>query len=220
MKIHREGYPLILIFFCILAGLVVLVDLIFTRQTWFHYLFYGACVIALVFLAAFFRSPYRQVVDKGNIIVAPADGKVVVIERIFDHEIFRDERVQVSIFMSPFNVHVNWYPVSGKISYCDYMPGRYLVAWHPKSSQDNERTTVIVENKSGHKVLVRQIAGAIARRIVCYAKENQEVVKGQEMGFIKFGSRIDLLLPKDTQIMVSLQQKVTGKQTVIGRLIQ
>lgn len=217
MKIHKEGYPLIFIFFCLLLGLAVLVDLILPPGNLFGYLFYFLCLVALVFITAFFRSPNRDFKDEEGVILCPADGKVVVIERIFDNEFLNEERIQVSIFMSPVNVHVNWYPISGKIITYKYHPGRYLVAWHPKSSDANERTTVILENEEKKRVLMRQVAGAVARRIVCYAEEEKEVKKGQEMGFIKFGSRVDLLLPKDTQILVDLNQKVKGRKTIIGR---
>ncbi|MHC1708313.1 MAG: phosphatidylserine decarboxylase family protein [Bacteroidales bacterium] len=218
MTIHKEGYPLIFIFFCLLLGLGILVDLLLPSGNFLSYVFYSLCLVALVFITAFFRSPHRENRELENTILCPADGKVVVIEKVFDNEFLHEERIQVSIFMSPFNVHVNWYPVKGMIKTYKYHQGRYLVAWHPKSSDSNERTTVIIEDEKQRKILVRQIAGAVARRIVCYAEPDKMVNQGSEMGFIKFGSRVDLLLPKDTQIQVNLNQKVIGKKTIIGLL--
>ncbi|MCX6273324.1 MAG: phosphatidylserine decarboxylase family protein [Bacteroidetes bacterium] len=217
MKIHKEGYYLIFAFLFLLIAVIVLVEILLPERTWVNYVIYLACGVVFGFLTVFFRSPSRLSHTDHNLILAPADGKVVVIEKVFDNEYFHEERIQVSIFMSPINVHVNWYPISGRILYYRYLPGRYLVAWHPKSSNANERTTVVLENEKKQKVLVKQIAGAVARRIVCYASENQEVTQGAEMGFIKFGSRLDLLLPVETQILVNINQKVTGKKTVIGR---
>jgi phosphatidylserine decarboxylase len=155
-------------------------------------------------------------VAKESEVVAPADGKVVVIEEVEETEYFKDKRLQVSIFMSPINVHVNRYPINGKVRYAKYHPGKYLVAWHPKSSTENERTTVVVENDK-ISVLFRQIAGALARRIVMYSKENDTAVKGEDFGFIKFGSRVDLFFPIGTEINVELEQVVKGNQTVIAR---
>jgi phosphatidylserine decarboxylase len=218
IKIHKEGYPLIIMYTALLLGVFVLVEIIFPYRGFIHYLFYLACIVSLLFVAAFFRLPTRIIDESKGIILSPCDGKVVVIEKVFEKEFFNEERIQVSIFMSPFNVHVNWYPIAGLVKYFNYQPGKYLVAWHPKSSADNERTTVVVENGHEQAVLIRQIAGAVARRVVCYSKENTEVCQGAEMGFIKFGSRVDLLLPLDAIIEVGLDQKVTGKKTVIGRL--
>ncbi len=217
MRIHREGYFLILVFFCIFLGLVVLVDVLTTQRIWLNYLFYVACLVGLLFLVAFFRSPVRQISGDKNLILSPADGRVVVIEKIFDTQFFNEERIQVSIFMSPFNVHANWYPVSGTVTRYHYQPGRYLVAWHPKSSHSNERTSIVISHNNKREVLIRQIAGAVARRIVCYADVDKQVKQGDELGFIKFGSRVDLILPNDTQILVGLNQKVKGKLTPIGR---
>ncbi|HRY32431.1 MAG TPA: phosphatidylserine decarboxylase family protein [Bacteroidales bacterium] len=217
MKIHKEGYFLILVFFCIFLGLVVVVEVLSEHRTWLNYLFYAACLVGMIFLVAFFRSPLRQISREKDLILAPADGRVVVVEKIFESQFFNEERIQVSIFMSPFNVHANWYPVSGTVTRYIYHPGRYLVAWHPKSSQSNERTSIIIRHENKHHVLIRQIAGAVARRIVCYADVDKQVSQGDELGFIKFGSRVDLILPKDTQILVELNQKVRGKLTPVGR---
>jgi phosphatidylserine decarboxylase len=164
----------------------------------------------------FFRHPNRNIPIGENLIIAPADGKVVVIEEVVESEYYKDKRRQVSIFMSPINVHVNRYPVSGKVVYQKYHPGKYLVAWHPKSSTENERTTVVVESAKG-SILFRQIAGALAKRIVCYAKEDSEAKMGAEYGFIKFGSRIDLFLPLDAEICVEMNQKTVGGETIVAK---
>jgi phosphatidylserine decarboxylase len=149
-------------------------------------------------------------------VLSPADGKIVAIEEVFEPEYFKEKRIQVSVFMSPNNVHVNWAPISGTVRFMKYHPGKYLVAWHPKSSTDNERTSIVIENHSGVEILLRQIAGALARRIVCYAREGNSIRQGDEFGFIKFGSRVDIFLPLNAEIEVSIGQKVSGKQTVIA----
>jgi phosphatidylserine decarboxylase len=164
----------------------------------------------------FFRNPIRKTEAKENEIVAPADGKIVVIEEVNETEYFKDKRIQVSIFMSPINVHVNRYPISGTVKYAKYHPGKYLVAWHPKSSTENERTTVVVENKK-IAILFRQIAGALAKRIVMYSKINDKAQQGDDYGFIKFGSRVDLFFPVGTKINVELNQKVKGNKTIIAQ---
>ena len=166
----------------------------------------------------FFRIPKRECKFEENDIICPADGKVVVIEEVEENEYFNDRRIQISIFMSPLNVHQNLNPISGIIKYVKYHPGLFLVAWHPKSSTDNERTTVVTEHKSGQEVLFRQIAGAVARRICYYVRPDQQVTTGEEFGFIKFGSRVDLLLPLDAKIDVKIGDKVQGKITKIGEL--
>lgn len=171
------------------------------------------------FILRFFRYPNRitPVLDE-NAVLCPCDGKVVVIEKVFESEYFKDERIQVSVFMSPNNVHVNWLPIGGKVTYAKHHKGKYLVAWHPKSSTENERTTIVVEDDKGRSVLSRQIAGAVARRIVYYVKEGDTVKKGEEMGFIKFGSRVDLLLPLNADIKVQVDQVVEGNTTLIAQL--
>jgi phosphatidylserine decarboxylase len=170
----------------------------------------------LILILQFFRNPKRDVAINDNHVIAPVDGKVVVIEEVFESEYFKDKRLQVSIFMSPINVHVTRYPVSGKINFSKYHPGKYLVAWHPKASTENERTTVVVENRVFGEILYRQIAGALARRIVNYAEEGMQVIQGTDAGFIKFGSRVDLFLPLGTQIDVQLNQKAVGGKTIIA----
>ncbi len=175
-----------------------------------------ASLLMFFFFLQFFRLPTREIVIDENKIYAPADGEIVVVEKTNEPEYFKDERIQVSIFMSPLNVHANWFPISGIVKYFKYHPGLFLVAWHPKSSIDNERTSVVIENEKKQAILVRQIAGAVARRIVWYTDTNEKAKQGEQFGFIKFGSRVDLFLPLDAKIHVNLKQKTTGKQTVIA----
>lgn len=212
---HREGQKIILItFFLVIAALLAaqfFVDIIWLR--------YGIQVLALVFLVLilqFFRNPKRLVTPNFDEILAPVDGKVVVIEEVEEPEYFNGKRRQVSIFMSPVNVHVTRYPASGTITYSKYHPGKYLVAWHPKSSTENERTTVVLHTPKFGEIMYRQIAGALARRIVNYAEEGEQVTQGTDAGFIKFGSRIDILLPLNSKISVKLGQKVVGAKTCIA----
>lgn len=182
---------------------------------------YGPSIVVFgllyIFLLQFFRFPNRPLLTDDGAIYAPADGTVVVIEKTYEDEFFKDERLQISIFMAVTNVHINWYPMKGVVEYFRHHHGKFLVAWHPKSSTENERTTVVLNNGTT-QILLRQIAGFLARRIVCYAKEGENVEQNQQMGFIKFGSRVDVLLPVGTKIEVSLNQKTTGGQTVIARL--
>jgi phosphatidylserine decarboxylase len=215
MKLHKEGFTIILITTLVLGAINVPLQIYFSDSI--------ASTIALVIslllyltIVQFFRHPNRNIPTGENLIIAPADGKVVVIEEVVESEFYKDKRRQVSIFMSPINVHVNRYPVSGKVAYQKYHPGKYLVAWHPKSSTENERTTVVVESAKG-SILFRQIAGALAKRIVCYAKEGAEAKMGAEYGFIKFGSRIDLFLPLDAEICVEMNQKTVGGETIVAK---
>jgi phosphatidylserine decarboxylase len=173
-------------------------------------------LLFLILILQFFRNPKRNTPIDDNHIIAPVDGKVVVIEEVFEPEYFKDKRLQVSIFMSPINVHVTRYATNGKINFSKYHPGKYLVAWHPKASTENERTTVVIENRIFGEILYRQIAGALARRIVNYAQEGMQVVQGTDAGFIKFGSRVDLFLPLGTKIKVTLNQTVKGGETVVA----
>ena len=175
-------------------------------------------LVFLILILQFFRNPKRHTDLNEKQVISPVDGKVVVIEEVFEKEYFKEKRLQVSVFMSPLNVHVTRYPIGGKVLYSKYHPGKYLVAWHPKASEENERTTVVVENKTYGKVLHRQIAGALAKRIVNYAKVNDKPTQGDESGFIKFGSRVDLYLPLDTKIKVKLNQKVSGGESVIAEI--
>ena len=214
---HKEGHKIILITFMVVVGLFLLIDSFITVE----WLRAGIMIVLLIFLILilqFFRNPKRKTVLNDSHVVSPVDGKVVVIEEVEEKEFFKDKRIQVSVFMSPLNVHVTRYPIGGKVIFSKYHPGKYLVAWHPKASEENERTTVVVENKSFGKILYRQIAGALAKRIVNYAKENQEVVQGSDGGFIKFGSRVDLFLPLDAKIKVELNQKVRGAESIIAEM--
>ena len=175
-----------------------------------------SALLVLIIILQFFRNPKRTVVLNENHILAPVDGKVVVIEEVFEGEHFKDKRLQISIFMSPINVHVTRYPLSGIVKFSKYHPGKFLVAWHPKASEENERTTVVIENQTFGKILYRQIAGALARRIVNYAEEGMQVIQGTDAGFIKFGSRVDIFLPLGTPINVVLNQKAIGGKTIIA----
>ncbi len=217
MTIHREGYKTIIIVFLFVVAVLLGLNHIFPAQTWVHYFLYILGLWFFLMIVRFFRSPGREAKTGKNIILSPADGKVVVIERTIEPEYFKDERIQVSIFMSATNVHVNWFPVDGEIKYYFYHPGKHMVAFNPKASLENERATTVIETGIKQKVLIRQIAGAMARRIKCYPRVGEPVNQGEELGFIKFGSRVDLLLPVNTKLDVKLGQKVTGKQTIIGR---
>jgi phosphatidylserine decarboxylase len=218
MTIHREGYTTIFIAFLFVAVVLLTFNHIFQGQTWFHIGLYAVGLWFFIMIVRFFRVPERALNGGENIISCPADGIVVVIERTIEPEYFRDERIQVSIFMSARNVHINWFPVSGMIKYYFYHPGKHMVAFSPKSSLENERATTVIQTASGKEILVRQIAGAVARRIVTYPRVGTPEVQGDELGFIKFGSRVDLLLPLDTKLEITLNQVVSGKQTIIGRI--
>ncbi len=218
MKIHKEGYVIILIAFIICAGIFT-VNHLFLKDILILYWLINAFLLVMFYLVVqFFRVPFRTAPQGDNLIICPADGKVVVIEETEETEYFKDRRVQISIFMSPLNVHVQWNPIAGITKYVKYHAGKYLVAWHPKSSTENERTTVVVQHANGKEILFRQIAGAVARRIVCYSKENEKVVAASEFGFIKFGSRVDIFLPIGSQIDVKIGDVVQGKTTVIGKI--
>ena len=175
-------------------------------------------VVIIILILQFFRNPKRDINLNSNHIIAPADGKIVVLEETIEHEYFKDKRIQISIFMSPFNVHVNRYPISGEIKFTKYHPGNFLVAWHPKSSTENERTTIVVENNKIGPILLRQIAGAVAKRIILYAKKGEQCSQGDDMGFIKFGSRVDLFLPLDSKINIKMNDIVKGGKTLIASI--
>jgi len=213
---HKEGYKIILITFAFVVISALLIDK-FINTAWLQLTFQIGLLIVLILILQFFRNPKRNTKPNSNQVLAPVDGKVVVIEEVFESEYFNEKRLQVSVFMSPLNVHVTRYPVGGNVVFSKYHPGKYLVAWHPKASEENERTTVVVENETYGKVLYRQIAGAVARRIVNYAKQNDKATQGGDSGFIKFGSRVDLFLPLDTQIKVKLNQKVKGGESIIAQ---
>jgi phosphatidylserine decarboxylase len=212
---HKEGTQSILLG-TIFTAVVCLVSDHFIQTEWIKMTIEIAALLLLIIILQFFRNPKRTVEINENHIIAPVDGKVVVIEEVFETEYFKDKRIQVSIFMSPINVHVTRYALSGIVKFSKYHPGKFLVAWHPKASEENERTTVVVENKTFGAILYRQIAGALARRIVNYAQEGMQVVQGTDAGFIKFGSRVDIFLPIGTPINVVLDQKAIGGKTIIA----
>jgi phosphatidylserine decarboxylase len=218
MKIHKEGYSTIVIVIVVLATALTAINYFNPVQTAVHYAAYAAAVVFYLFILRFFRDPYRTIEIDNTQIIAPADGKVVVLEETFENEYFKDKRLLVSIFMSPNNVHKNWYPLSGIINYYRHHAGKFLVAWHPKSSELNERTTIVIQPDNREEILVRQIAGAVAQRIVCYADEGLTIDQGEELGFIKFGSRVDIFLPLGTKVLVEKNQKVKGCCDVIAQL--
>jgi phosphatidylserine decarboxylase len=219
MTLHKEGIKLILggLF---LAALSIILNVLFLFENFpvLASIIVGLTLLFLILIIQFFRIPKRNKSYEKNEIVCPADGKVVVIEETEETEYFKDRRIQVSIFMSPLNVHANYYPITGSLVYQKYHPGKFLVAWHPKSSTENERTTMVVKDDSGQEILIRQIAGAVARRICYYGEIDSSVKKGEELGFIKFGSRVDLFLPLGTKIDVNIGDKVQSRLSNIGFL--
>lgn len=219
MVIHKEGYKILIYVFIFLALINLLIFYLFPYSANAQTISVVMCIICFLMILQFFRSPRRVTVINEKHIIAPADGKVVVIEEVEETEYFQEKRRQVSIFMSPVNVHINRNPISGVVTYFKYHSGKYNVAWHPKSSTENERTTIVVEGYNNHSVLIRQIAGALAKRIVWYLKAGEEVKQGEELGFIKFGSRVDVFLPLDTKINVKLGEKTTGGVTVLAEFV-
>jgi phosphatidylserine decarboxylase len=218
MTIHREGFTILFVSLLILFGLNYLIYYLAPDATVVQNIAIGVSLILYLVVLQFFRNPVFDIRKDDKVVIAPADGKVVVIEEVVETEYLKSKRKQISIFMSPVNVHVNRMPVSGTISYYRYHAGKYLVAWHPKSSTENERTTVVAKMKNGTEVLFRQIAGALARRIKCYVKEGMPFEQGQEFGFIKFGSRVDIFLPLDAKITVKIDEVTKGGKTVIAEL--
>ena len=212
---HKEGTQSILLGTIFTAVVLLLSDNLIDTN-WLKMAIQIAALLLLIIILQFFRNPKRTVVINENHILAPVDGKVVVIEEVYESEYFKDKRLQISIFMSPINVHVTRYGLSGIVKFSKYHPGKFLVAWHPKASEENERTTIVIENKTFGEVLYRQIAGALARRIVNYAEEGMQVIQGIDAGFIKFGSRVDIFLPLGTPINVVLNQKAIGGKTIIA----
>ena len=212
---HKEGFFIIVFTFLFTAGIALGAEY-FVSIVWLKFALQIVSLGLLIIVLQFFRNPKRTTPINAEHIIAPVDGKVVVIEEVFEKEYFKDHRLMVSIFMSPINVHVTRYAMSGKVLFSKYHPGKYLVAWHPKASEENERSTIVLENKTFGGILYRQIAGALARRIVNYAQDGQEVVQGTDAGFIKFGSRVDLYLPIGTKINVELDQMVKGGVDVVG----
>lgn len=216
MTIHKEGYTTIAITILLIFVINAVVDYKYYDITWLRWFIYIFSAALFLIVLQFFRNPSRSFSAGDNLVICPADGKVVVIEETEEGEYFKDKRLQVSIFMSPVNVHINRNPISGVVKFFKYHPGKYLAAWNPKSSTENERTTTVVEHKTGTPVLFRQIAGALARRIVWYVKEGDQVVQTEQFGFIKFGSRVDVFLPIGTKVNVELNQVVKGGITTLA----
>ena len=218
MTIHKEGYTSIALTVLFIFVLNAFIDYKFADLAWLRWFIYLFSIALFLIVLQFFRNPSRSFTSGDNMIICPADGKVVVIEETEEPEYFKDKRLQVSIFMSPVNVHINRNPISGVVAFFKYHPGKYLAAWNPKSSTENERTTTVVEAANGTPVLFIQIAGALARRIVWYIKEGDVVEQSKEFGFIKFGSRVDIFLPLGTKVNLELNQVVKGGITVLGEL--
>ena len=212
---HKEGHTIILIFlFAVIADILLLEYIL--DDGLIKIILQSVSILILLLILQFFRNPVRNTIINEKHIISPVDGKVVNIEKVYEKEYFKDERLQVSIFMSPFNVHVTRYPISGKVKFSKYHPGEYLVAWHPKSSEKNERTTIVLENEVVGEILYRQIAGALARRIVNYAEVGENVTQGKDAGFIKFGSRVDLFLPVDSSLNIEINQHLRGGEDIIS----
>ena len=218
MTFHKEGYTSLALCILFIFVLNAAIQFYWPDATAVKWIFYILSFVLFVIIVQFFRNPHFDITQDEKVVLCPADGKVVVIEEATETEFLKDKRIQVSVFMSPVNVHVNRNPISGVVKYFKYHPGKYLVAWHPKSSTENERTTVVTENSAGTPVLFRQIAGALARRIVWYVKEGDQVEQGDQFGFIKFGSRVDLFLPLGSKINVEIGEVVKGGRTVIAEL--
>jgi phosphatidylserine decarboxylase len=218
MTIHKEGKKILFIALVIFVGIFFLMEYVVQAPSWVNNSVLGVMIIFYLLILQFFRNPKVEIDTNEKYVLAPADGKVVVIEDTLETEYFNEKRKQISIFMSPVNVHVNRSPVSGVVKFCKYHAGKYLVAWHPKSSTENERTTIVVESANGVEVLFRQIAGAVARRIKWYVKPGDMVEQGGEFGFIKFGSRVDVYLPLDAKINVAIGDKTKGGRTIIAEL--
>lgn len=217
IRIHQEGKKILLRLLLILAVANTL-TFVLSESEILENIVLIISIIIYILVLQFFRNPVRKLQAEANQVIAPADGKIVVIEEIEEKEYFNDKRIQISIFMSPLNVHVNRYPINGLVKYAKYHPGAYLVAWHPKSSLLNERTTIVVESETGNQVLFKQIAGAVARRIVMYAKEGMKAKQGSDAGFIKFGSRVDVILPLDANVLVKVGDKARGGEQILAEL--
>lgn len=213
---HKEGFNLIILFFILVTTDVIMLEVLFDDSSFLKSILQIFSLIIFVFILWFFRNPKRNIIKNTELILSPADGKVISIKEVDELEYFKDKKIQISIFLSPLDIHVNRYPVSGKILYSKFHKGEYLVAWHPKSSDKNERTTVVIKNKKFGEVMYRQIAGAVARRIINYAKVNSNVEQGDDSGFIKFGSRVDLFLSKDLNLKIKVGDKVKGGLSIIA----
>lgn len=216
--IHKEGFKIIAVVFILIIVLNGLLDLLLTLPQVVQLFLAIASLLLLLFVLRFFRKPHRPLTPEVNVVYAPADGKIVVIEETMEEEYLKEKRIQISIFMSVWDVHLNFFPISGKLKFYRYHPGEYLVARHPKSSVLNERNTIVIENEKGVQILLRQIAGFVARKISFFRKEGDSVRLGDEMGFIKFGSRVDVFLPPGSEILVNLGEHVTGKKTPLARI--
>lgn len=219
VSIHKEGYRIIIFVFIFLVALNIAGKLIWPGITLLHWGIFVASLLFMAFIVYFFRIPARSFEPNPLLIYAPADGKVVVIEETEEREYFKDTRLQISIFMSPFNMHSNRYPISGTVSYVKYHPGKKIVAYSPKSSELNERSTVVVMSENGTEILVRQVAGAVARRIVTYSRKGDQVHQGDEFGFIKFGSRVDIFLPEGTEVDVQMFEQVRANRSIIAKVL-
>lgn len=215
MRINKEGFKILALSAC--AAVAVCAALFLFTPLWLAIGVTVVCVAFLLFSLYFFREPSRPRIAADDVVFSPADGKIVALEHVFEKEYLKEECIQVSVFMSLTNVHANWFPVGGEVEYVKYHPGKYYMAWNPKASENNERTTVVVRG-AGRRILFRQIAGILARRIVCYAREGAEVAQNEKCGFIKFGSRVDLFLPTDAEILVGIGDRVTGSRTPLARL--
>ncbi len=218
MRIHKEGYTTIFLTFLAIITAVIVSNVIEGRQTAYHYVLYGILTFIFLFILFFFRSPSRKIVPSPGYVMSAADGKVVAMEKTTEDEYFQKEMTQISVFMSPLSVHLNRYPVSGTVDYVKHSQGKYFIAWLPKSSLKNERNSIVITTRKQNSILVRQIAGAVARRIVSYSSSGDIVKQGEELGFIKFGSRIDIFLPLDAQIMIKTGDNVKAGKTVIAKL--
>jgi len=218
-RLHEEGTKAILITLAIIVSMVALVNWIWPKQTVWHYMLYAFGFLVLILTIRFFRVPiWRRTTVAENAVLSPADGVVAANEVVVEDEYFHDKRRQISIFMSIYDVHINFFPFGGEVTYYKYHPGKFLVAFKPKSSTDNEHNTIILEDKKGREILVRQIAGFVARRIVCDLQPGDEAVAGEELGMIRFGSRVDVFLPLDAEVKVKINQKTTGKETILAYL--
>ena len=218
-KIHEEGTKAILITFAIVAAIVILVNWLWPSQTVWHYILYAFALLVLVMTVRFFRVPiWRKTTIVEDTVLAPADGEIAANEVVMEDEYFHEKRRQISIFMSIYNVHINFFPFDGEVTYYKYHPGKFLVAFKPKSSTDNEHNTIILKDKKGREILVRQIAGFVARRIVCDLQPGDEAGVGEELGMIRFGSRVDVFLPLDAEVNVKMGDKTYGKVTVLAKL--
>ncbi len=218
-RIHEEGTKAILITLALIAVVSFLVNWFWPRQDVWHYLLYGFELVVLTLIVRFFRVPiWRKTTMTEDAVLAPADGVVAANEVVLEDEYFHDERRQISIFMSIYDVHINFFPFDGEVTYYKYHPGKFLVAFNPKSSSDNEHNTIVLKDKKGREILVRQIAGFVARRIVCDLQQGDEAVVGEELGMIRFGSRVDVFLPLDAEVEVKINHRTVGKETVLARL--